>query len=378
MAHESAAAGRRGRVQLCTNHLANSHQAVHFCCMDYDALARELLRALRGRRSQTAFSRRLGYASNVATAWEAGRRSPTAAEALRVASVVGVDVRRALEPFFQRHLPEDLRRLDATSPAFVAALLRDLRGAASMQALANASGLDRSAVSRLLAGKTEPKLPTFLRLVDVTSRRLLDLLAGLVDVATLPAARAEWSRVEALRRLALDDPLAEAVPRFLELDQYRALPAHRPGWIAERLGVPREEEERTLRALAAAGVVVRDGGRWRPDRDRSVDTARLGADAVARLRAHWTGEARGRIEAGGEGLFSYLVFSADDATLTAIQELRLRFFRELRALVAAAPAAQRVAVAVVHLFPIDVGARPVTPAPRAPAPPRRRSRPRRR
>jgi transcriptional regulator with XRE-family HTH domain len=321
--------------------------------MNYDALASSVLRALRGKRSQTAFSRRLGYATNVAYAWESGRRFPTAAETLRAAARVGVDVRAALEPFFQRHLPDELRAEDPTSPAFVAALLRDLRGPGSMHALAARIGLSRSSLSRILAGKTQPRLPVFLRIIDAASRRLLDLLAGLVEVGELPPAQHEWRRIEALRRLAFDNPLSEAVPRFLELEQYAALPRHEPGWIAERLGISCEEEERTLRDLEAAGVIRFDGLRWCPDRERSIDTSRLEPRAIARLREHWTELARGRIAAGGEGLFSYLVFSTDHATLAAIQELRLRFFRELRALVAASTGAQRVAVANVHLFAID-------------------------
>jgi transcriptional regulator with XRE-family HTH domain len=224
-----------------------------------------------------------------------------------------------------------------------------------MQALAARTGLSRSAMSRILAGRTEPRLPAFFRLVDIASRRLLDLLAGLVDVAAIPAAREEWSRVEALRRLALENPLSEAVPRFLELEQYAELPGHPPGWIAERLDISRDDEERTLRDLEAAGVIRWDGVRWKPDRERSVDTSRFDPRAAARLREHWTELARTRIVSDGEGLFSYLVFSTDDETLAAIQELRLRFFRELRALVARSPKARRVAVANMHLFPIDVG-----------------------
>jgi transcriptional regulator with XRE-family HTH domain len=324
--------------------------------MNYEALARDVLRALRGRRSQIAFSRRLGYGTNVAYAWEAGRRFPTAAETLRAATKVGVDVRAALAPFFQRNLPDELRLLDPASPAFIAALLREMRGPGSMQALAARTGLSRSAMSRILAGRTEPRLPAFFRFVDIASRRLLDLLAGLVDVAAIPAAREEWSRVEALRRLALENPLSEAVPRFLELDQYAELPGHAPGWIAERLDISLDDEERTLRDLEAAGVIRWDGVRWQLDRERSVDTSRFDPRAAARLREHWTELARTRIVADGEGMFSYLVFSTDDETLAAIQELRLRFFRELRALVARSPKSRRVAVANMHLFPIDVGA----------------------
>src|SRR5690606_21496075 len=129
-----------------------------------------------------------------------------------------------------------------------------------------------------------------------------------------------------------DNPLSEAVPRFLELDAYERLPRHRPGWIASRLGISLEDEERTLDQLAAAGVIRFDGTRWLIAPARSVDTSR-DPEAAMRLRAHWTEKARARIAAGGEGQFSYLVFGSDDETFAAMQELRLRFHRELRTLV---------------------------------------------
>lgn len=323
--------------------------------MDYEALARQLMRALRGSRSQQAFSRRLGYSTNVAYAWESGRRSPTASEALRAAMRTGVDVKKALTPFFQQHLPEELEKLDPAKPAFVAGLLRALRGAGSMQSLADKTLLSRSAISRILSGTTQPRLPVFLELVDIMSRRLVDLLASFADVATLPAAASEWQRVEALRRLAFDNPLSEAVPRFIELEQYERLERHEPGWIAERLGISLAEEQRTLAALERAGVIHWDGTRYKQDRGRSVDTSRFDRRAAQNLRAHWTDLARRRIQEEGAGLFSYLVFSTDDETLAAIEELRKRFFREMRTLVASSSVGRRVAVANVHLFPIDVG-----------------------
>src|SRR5687768_13571946 len=119
--------------------------------MDYEALACGVMRGLRGRRSQTAFSRRLGYSTNVAYTWEAGRRFPTAAEMLRAAARTGIDVRAALTPFFQRQLPDAVRTIPPTSPAMVAALLRDMRGPGPMQRFADRTGLSRSAISRILA-----------------------------------------------------------------------------------------------------------------------------------------------------------------------------------------------------------------------------------
>jgi transcriptional regulator with XRE-family HTH domain len=323
--------------------------------MDHETLARGVLRALRGKRSQAAFSRRLGYATNVAYTWEAGRRFPTAAEMFRAAAVAHVDIAVAITPFFGPSLPDPLRGLDPTSPAFVAALLRELRGSVPMAHLAAAAGLSRSTISRLLAGRIEPRLPVFFRLVEAASRRLLNLLSGLVDLDAIPVARIEWQRLEAARRLAFGNPLSEVVPRFLELESYARLRRHRPGWIAERLGIRREDEERTLRDLEAAGVIRWDRTHWVPDRERSVDTTRGDPRAAALSRGYWTEVANERIRTGGEGQFAYLVFSTDEATLAALRELHLRYYRELRGLVASSPGNERVAVANLQLFAVDVG-----------------------
>ena len=74
-------------------------------CMDYDQLASELIRALRGRRSQLAFSRRLGFRTNVVHTWEAQRRWPTASRSLRAAQRAGVDPRAALTRFYRTAPP---------------------------------------------------------------------------------------------------------------------------------------------------------------------------------------------------------------------------------------------------------------------------------
>jgi hypothetical protein len=70
--------------------------------LDYARISRDFLRALRGRRSQAGFSRRLGYRTNVAYVWESGRAAPTAATTLRAAERVGIDVRQALATFYRR------------------------------------------------------------------------------------------------------------------------------------------------------------------------------------------------------------------------------------------------------------------------------------
>ena len=121
-----------------------------------EIVARQLVRALRGARSQQAFSRRLGYRSNPVAEWEAGRRFPTAAEILRACRVVGVNVEAAFAAFPPGTSPTDLPRW-----------LDGLRGDRPLASVARDLGRSRFAVARWLSGEAEPRLPDFLALVDL-------------------------------------------------------------------------------------------------------------------------------------------------------------------------------------------------------------------
>src|SRR5688572_18980206 len=110
--------------------------------MDFELLAAELIRALRGRRSQMAFSRRLGFRTNVVHTWEAQRRWPTASRSLQVMERSGVDLAAALTRFY-RATPPWLSTLAPHSPEFVTGLLSDLRGRATIADVAQRAGRSR-------------------------------------------------------------------------------------------------------------------------------------------------------------------------------------------------------------------------------------------
>ncbi|MCA9566373.1 MAG: DUF4423 domain-containing protein [Myxococcales bacterium] len=318
--------------------------------MDHDALARELLRELRGARSQTAWSRRLGYRSNVAYPWESGRRYPTASETLRAIARSGRDLPAALTRFYGRP-PPWLQTLDPTGPEAVCALLDDLRGGRTTTALAAAAGLNRNAVSRWLLGRTQPRLPDFLRVVDAASVRLPDFLAAFVDPLSLPTLAPVWARIEARREGAGRHPWTQAILRVLELEAYRALPAHQEGWIARRLGIPVEEEVRCVTFLRDTGQVEEEDGLL-VGRALAVDTRRR-PELGRQLKAHWTDVAGERIRAGSDGQFSYNVFTVSEADFERIRQLHLKYFHALRSLVAESTPGERVAVANVQLFLLD-------------------------
>lgn len=320
--------------------------------MDFDLLAREFLAALRGHRSQAAWSRRLGYRSNVAYTWESGRRCPTAAEALRAARRAGVDVEARLRSFLGEP-PAWLAEVDVASPGGVARLLDTLRGSVAIVELSRRAGLSRFSVQRWLAGDTEPRLPDFFRLVEAASLRVVDLVAALVDPSRVPSVAATWALHESRRRGAFELPWTQAVLRAMELDAYRALPSHRPGWIARRLGIDEEEEQRCVEFLAASGQAEWTGTHYVPVAT-TVDT-RGRPEVGRRLKAHWTRVAADRIDQGAAGQFSYNVFVVSDADFERLRELQRAHYQAMRAIVAESSPGERVAVVNLQLFALDAG-----------------------
>ncbi len=315
--------------------------------MDYELAASELVRALRGRRSQTAFSKRLGYRSNVVSAWEAGRAFPTASDFFRLLERSGRRLSEALAGF--QRLPADALAHDLTTARGVAAFLDDLRGRTAIVDLARSAERSRFAVARWLKGEAEPRLPDFLRMVESASLRLLDFLACFVDPVTLPSLSSAWRNLENARRAAFEMPWSHAVLRVVELAEYQKLRRHRPGFIAERLRISRDEEQRCLDLLLETGQLRREGPRLRLGATLTVDT-RGDRQRSQRLKAFWTNVALERLQGGTDGTFSYNLFSVSREDLTKIQELFRSYFRELRRIVAASEPAECIVLSNVHLF----------------------------
>jgi len=317
--------------------------------LDYGQLGAELIRALRGKRSQMALSRRLGYKTNVVYLWEAQKGAPTGVGFLRLAERVGVDVRQALEQFY-RTPPPWLREHEPISVSGVAALLDDLRGASTLVETARKLRVSRFALARWLRGEAEPRLPDFLELIEVSSLRLIDFVALLVNPERIPCLAERWSGLQLARRAAYQRPWSHAVLRALELEQYRALPQHEDGWLARMLGLPLEEEHECLALLEDTGQIERDKAKkWRARQVRTLDT-RKDPEAARQLKAWWAKVGSDRFKANAEGVFSYNLFGVSKADYARIEALQRAHFREIRSIVAESQPVETVAVVNLQLF----------------------------
>lgn len=316
----------------------------------WEQLSAEVLRALRGPRSQVAFSRRLGFRSNVAAAWEGRRRSPTAAQVLAAARRLGVDVPGGLRRFYG--VPAGfLERLDPCTPEGVVAFLEDRRRDRSFAELSERTGFSRFQLSRWYRGVAQPRLPEFLALVDATTQRVPDWVAILVDPSTVPSLAATWAQLEAARSLFWRMPHAQLVLLASTLADYRALPAHDDHWLAARLGLEIWQVTGAVEALLATGQVRRDGAHLTLGQVQTVDTRRH-PEAIGALNRYWAERAVSRVDAADTS-WSWNAFAVSEVDRDAIVELYRSTYRKMRAIVAASEPAEALVLVQQAIVRLD-------------------------
>jgi transcriptional regulator with XRE-family HTH domain len=315
-----------------------------------EQLASELIRALRGARSQPAFSRRIKCRSNVLYTWEAGRRYPSATRFFEVAGLAGVDVETAIVRFLRIH-PEWLNARSLSTRDGLIALLAELKGQRSVADIARATARSRFRVARWLDGETEPRLPDLLRLIGATTYRLYDFCAAFAPPSQLPSISARWEQLEAARQVAYSAPWCQVVLRLLET-QSLAGELVQTREIAARLGLAEVDVDSYLRLLQTSGQLQATESGWKVLQTANVDMAE-DRDAVQRLKT-WAAEIGvERIRRRAEGIYSYNLFCVSEADYRRIQQLQREYFRQLRAIVAESHPSERVVMTNLQLFSLD-------------------------
>ena len=311
--------------------------------------ARQLLRAVRGKRSQVAFSRRLGFRGNAVAQWESGRRFPTASQTLRACARVGIDVKAAVERFH----PGAASALVGLGDSDIAAWLDALRGSTGAAELAKQVGCSRHTVQRWLTGGTRPRLPDFLTIVNAITGRVAEWVAEIVPIDAVPALAPSYHRLSASRELAFEEPWSELILRIIEtVPQGRSFhPQSFSDWLAERIGVEVAEADRCLNRMKRAGVIRWDGAAraFRAAAPLTVDTR--SPERARRLKRHWIECARQRLDTEGHNdLFGYNVMSLARGDLDRVRQLLLATYREIRTIVAASQPEETVALVNVQLI----------------------------
>jgi len=316
-----------------------------------EAVAADLVRALRGRWTQAEFSRRLGYRSNIVHRWESGKCWPTAAVFLRACLRSRPAIAGCFERFFGRR-PEWTDGRTPFTRASIAAFLRELRGKTPLVEVAARSGFNRYSVGRWLRGSAEPKLPELLGMIEALSRRALDFIAQLTDPGAMATVAGSWQKLERARAAAYDMPWSHAVLRALELEGYRRCRGSGERWLASRLGVEVAEVERAIELLASTGQIGRIRGKWRLDQSLAVETSR-DPGRSRELKAVWADVAVRRLRAGNPGSYGYSLFAVSQSDMRRLRALHLDYVRAMQSVIAASAPGECVGLYCAQLLDLS-------------------------
>ena len=316
--------------------------------MNYESLSSELVRALRGRRSQQAFSRRLGYSANVLYTWEKGRRFPAAGMFFSAAQRVNIALVGKLEGFLGAALHND-----PTSPAGVAELLTCSSAKRSSAELARAVGAHRTTIARWLDARAQPRLPELLRWIEATTQRLLEFVSIFADPSELASTAAAVRALAAQRVLAYDVPWSHAILRAIETHAYQSAARPLPGVLAAMVGMKPELEPALLSQLAAAGQIARRRGRWAVKDVLTVDTG-VDSEKNWQLKRHWAQVALDRMGASpvAGAFFSYNLFAISGEDLERIRQLHVEYFERVRNIIAGCKSSERIVLINQQLVPL--------------------------
>jgi hypothetical protein len=315
------------------------------------ALASEWLRALRGQRTQQAFSRRLGYRSNIAYRWEAGRAYPSASRTFEIIASLSGHVSASLTKFYRAE-PPWLSQAESSPRLIVARLLDDLRGKTPIAELARRTGYSRFALARWIQGRADPTLVEFLVMLDHASHRLLDFISSFTDPEELPSVRNEWQLLRLAREAAYEQPWSHAILRALELDAYRTLECHQPGWLARRLGIDEGLERACLTVLEQTRQIAWANDHYVPTNSLVVDT-RQDPKRALELRAGWARVGLERLRGGAAGLLAYNLSSISRVDLARIERLQRAHHRELVNIIAESSPAECVVLYSAQLLELS-------------------------
>ena len=220
---------------------------------DFNQVVSELVRILRGPRSQTAVSRKLGYRTNQLYRWEAGLRSPTWKDFVRLC--------RAVDAPLEGQLRKSLNYKG--DPNDGAAIANHLMQNLPISRVATLTGISRFTLSRWLSKKTEPGLAEMLQLLHCLWNLLFVFLEGWVEVERIPSlAMLHASRSQELD-LFYNFPASITVLEALKLESYLKIDEHSDQWLAQKIGLSSDEVSKIIHRLQASRLIESVGLKYK-------------------------------------------------------------------------------------------------------------------
>jgi len=310
--------------------------------MDTKALMKELLREIRGTRSQMGMSRRMGCTFNQSYRWESGRARMAWSDFAVYCRAGKVDLAKALTSSLRYSGPAG----DGT------ALVRHLVEGRALNEAAKTFGLSRFKLQRWVRGESAVHLEGVLRILDAV-QALLVFSEALVPLGRLRSLSALAEQRRVLSLLFSRYPAVGGSIEALDLRAYRRLARHKDAWLARRIGISDREEAEILELALKAGLIRWDGARYKKNKNNT--STRGHPDAERAMREYWISRgmqlSREQKTMGPHSFFGFLVFAMNEGQQRRLRESFIKFTNEMTTIIVEAPEdADRMGVINLQYF----------------------------
>jgi transcriptional regulator with XRE-family HTH domain len=292
--------------------------------MDIEAVRSQLLKSLRGDRSQNYLSRKLGYRFNQVYRWETGHTKIPWPSFVRLCQICKIDLGATLKNTLG--FVEKPERCDL--------LVKNITAPASQSYMSKKVGVSRFVLSHWISGRTTPSLDDILRLVDKVTFALVEFVGGIAKIDTIPALRKDFEKREARKRILVRYPFLEAALACLELVDYQRLKKHQEGFISDRIGISLEEEKKLLSELKQVGTLLFKEGRF-VFNESALENFDIRGDfqAVKGIKKYYIERATNKLLKASENsrkdLFIYYTFSVDEKAAAQINKEAVEFLKRV-------------------------------------------------
>ncbi len=222
--------------------------------LDIEQLRKQLLRAIRGTKTQKEINDLLGYNFNQCAKWESGEKRILWTEFVSLLNILGLDVR----PVFRAPIRyfgdlEDYPKL-----------ISYLSGAKKPAQIARDLEISRDKVGRWLNAKQIPTLEEMLQVIlKYYSTMLVIIIETIVDLKDVPVIYGLYREAYLFKDFLIKNPWSFPLTIAMETREYQQLKEHQNGFLAEMIGINMEMEVSLISKLQEFGIVEKQNGKFK-------------------------------------------------------------------------------------------------------------------
>lgn len=287
-------------------------------------ITRQLLIAIRGKRSQQAVNKKFQVNFNQTYRWETGHTKISWLSFVKLCAVCKVDLSIGLKGVFNIDAP----------PEQFGLIVRTLCGTRSVTEITQLTQTTPYKARNWLKHRASPTLEHILKLMDGASHLLPEFVDALVGVDNVPCLKSAFATNRLQKTLHRDLPFAGAVLHAIETTAYKRLKVHVEGWIASTVGIDREQEELAISTLLAARFVKLRRGKLVTN-PVQIDL-RGDFQCFKSTRRYWLERSLRRLEAlkspSREDFFGYLMFNVSAEARQKVVDRYVQFLTDVRSI----------------------------------------------